>query len=229
MPKKTKTVKETDVKQNKPWLRKSLPTKYNIESTSTNKTILITCEGQTEKLYFESFPVLTLKVKAIDLQGQTKLKLVESTEAIVRKSDVKYDEVWCVFDMDIKHGEAELADFDNAINKAVSKKYKVAYSNDAFELWFYLHFHYTNEQNHRTFYYKHLGKKWNINYCDHGKKYDFSLQIYDLLKDGNASQEEAIVRAEKLFQEQSDLDFHKQNPVTLVYKLVQLLNQNLRR
>lgn len=229
MPKKTKSNKETDIRQNKAWLKKSTPTKYGIEDTVPNITILITCEGQTEQLYFESFKVLTSKVKVINLQGQTKLKLVESTEAILKKSDLKYDEVWCVFDMDVKHGETEFADFDNAINKALSKKYKVAYSNDAFELWFYLHYHHTNQQNHRTFYYKELGKKWDINYPNDGKKYDFCLQIYDLLKDGIASQEEAIARAEKLYQEQNDLDFHKQNPVTLVHKLVELLNQNLRK
>lgn len=229
MPKKTRALKETDVRQNKAWLKKSTPTKYNIEDTAPNKTILIICEGQTEKLYFESFPVLTLNVKAIDLQGQTKLKLVEITESIIKKSHQKYDEIWCVFDMDIKQGKAEFADFDNAINKALSKKYKVAYSNDAFELWFYLHFHHTNQQNHRTFYYKELGKKWAINYPNDGKKYDFCLQIYNLLKNKNASQAEAIARAEKLYLEQKHLDYHNQNPVTLVHKLVELLNQNLRR
>jgi len=84
MPKKTKAIKLTD--RNKAWLRKAKPSVYEIESRETNKIILIVCEGQTEKLYFESFPVLTLTVEAIDLRGQSKLKLIEVTEAIVKNS-----------------------------------------------------------------------------------------------------------------------------------------------
>jgi len=207
MPKRTKAVKETDRRQ-------------------------IVCEGQTEKLYFESFPVLSLTVEAIDLGGQAKLKMIESTSAIINSSEKEYDEVWCVFDMDIKKGKKEFADYDNAIEKAKIQKpeYKVAYSNDAFELWFYLHYAYTDQQNLRKFYYDELSKKWNINYVRDGKKYKFCLQIYEILqKDENSSQEEAIKRAEKLYNNQQDLTYHKQNPVTLVYKLVEFLNDNLRR
>ena len=75
MPKKTKAVKVTDRK--KAWLRKPKVSKYKIETTELNKLVLIVCEGQTEKLYFESFPVLGLTVKIVDLGGQTKLKLVK--------------------------------------------------------------------------------------------------------------------------------------------------------
>jgi hypothetical protein len=62
-------------------------------------------------------------------------------------------EVWCVFDMDVKRGADEFADFDNAISKALQLGYKIAYSNDAFELWFYLHFNLTESQHLRSFYY----------------------------------------------------------------------------
>ena len=76
MPKSTKATKVTD--KNKAWNKKSQPSGYKIDCIPMNKTILIVCEGQTEKLYFESFPVLGVKIKAIDLKGQAKLKLVES-------------------------------------------------------------------------------------------------------------------------------------------------------
>lgn len=72
MPKKTRAVKKTD--QHKAWFKKRTVSKYKVETTDLHKTILIVCEGQTEKLYFESFPVLTLTVEAIDLGGQAKLK-----------------------------------------------------------------------------------------------------------------------------------------------------------
>lgn len=231
MPKRTKAIKKTDRK--KAWVRKPTVSSYRIETTSLKKTILIVCEGQTEKLYFESFPVLTLTVEAIDLGGQTKLKMIESTTEIINKSEKVYDEIWCVFDMDVKKGEKEFADYDNAIEKAkiqTPKKYNVAYSNDAFELWFYLHYHYTDQQNHRQFYYAELSKKWNINYVKDGKKYDFCLKIYGLLEnDPDASQLDAIVKADKLYKSQKDLAYHQRNPITKVYKLVELLNQNLRR
>jgi hypothetical protein len=116
MPKPTRAVKKTD--KNKAWNRKAKSTNYQIETIPLRKSILIVCEGQTEKLYFESFPVLGLKVEAIDLGGQSKTKLVENTQKILEKSEYEYDEVWCVFDMDFKNGANEYADFDNAIEKA---------------------------------------------------------------------------------------------------------------
>lgn len=132
MPKKTKAIKKTDKK--KAWLKKVKPSMYEIETKDVNKTILIVGEGQTEKLYFESFPVLTLTVKAINLQGQSKLKLIEATEKIIKESDTPFDEIWCVFDMDIKQGEKEFSDFDNAIESGIAKGYNISYSNDCFEV-----------------------------------------------------------------------------------------------
>ncbi len=227
MPKSTKAIKVTD--KGKAWNKKAQPSNYKIETIPMNKTILIVCEGQTEKLYFESFPVLGVKIKAIDLKGQAKLKLIESTTEIIENAKEEYSEVWCVFDMDVKRGTDEFADFDNAISKALLLGYKVAYSNDAFELWFYLHFNLTNSQHLRSFYYKELGNRFGINYNKEGKKYDFCLRIYDLLKsDKDSSQEKAIERAKLLFEQQESLPYHQQNPFTNVYELVNELNRNLR-
>lgn len=230
MPKKTKAIKKTDIKAQKPWLKKAKSSLYKIEVKEPTKTILIVGEGQTEKLYFESFPVLTLSVEVVDLKGQAKLKLIESTTSIIKNSAIKYDEIWCVFDMDVKQGEQEFADFDNAVNQGKSLGYHIAYSNDSFELWFYLHFHFTEQKNLRTFYYKFLGTQWNLNYEKDGKAYTYCKSIYSKLEnDENASQEKAVVNAEKLFKKQADLPYHQQNPVTLVYQLVNYLNKNKRR
>lgn len=228
MPKSTKAIKITD--EEKSWNRKSKNSKYRIEIIPINKTILITCEGQTEKLYFESFPVLGMKVTAVNLEGQSKLKLVDSTVSIVENSEVEYDEIWCVFDMDVKRGEAEFADFDNSITQAEQLGYKVAYSNDSFELWFYLHYNYTDVQNLRGFYYEELGKKFKINYVRDGKKYNFCTQLYKiLLEDSTSSQSKAINRAIKLLEINKHLPYHQQNPVTTVHKLIEVLNKNLRK
>lgn len=226
MPKKTRFIKHTD--RNKAWNRKRTVAKYVIETVESNSTILIVCEGQTEELYFRAFPVLTLSVRIVDTGGQSKLKLVETTKEILKNET--YDKVWCVFDMDYKPDENNCqAQFDNAIEMAHQNNFEVAYSNDAFELWFYLHYQYTDVQNIRTFYYQELGKQWNINYKKEGKKYGFCYANYKrLLNEEGASQAEAIVRAEKLYKAKKDLPFHQQNPVTRVYKLVEYLNENLR-
>lgn len=230
MPKKTKAVKVTDKRGQKAWLKKAKPSVYEIETKEPNKIILIVAEGQSEKLYFESFPVLTLTVEAIDLGGQSKLKLIEATDNIVANSNKDYDEIWCVFDMDIKRGEKEFADFDNAIKSGTAKGYHIGYSNDCFELWFYLHYNYTDQKNHRQFYYKALGDLWGCNYEKIGKTFKFSQNIYNRLENGpNASQIEAIKRAGKLFKAQSHLEYHEQNPITTVYELVQFLNAHKRQ
>ena len=180
MPKKTKTIKKTDKKANKPWLKKIKPSVYKIGVVDTKKILLIVCEGQTEELYFKNFPVVTLKVEIIDLGGQSKIKLVEITQKRFKKNI--YDEIWCVFDMDFnKDNKKQFSDFDNAIKKAKKLGYKVGYSNDAFELWFYLHYEYTDQKNHRSFYYKKLSRFWKINYVKYGKKRNFCNKIYQRL------------------------------------------------
>jgi len=228
MPKKTRAIKVTNEKH--AWNRKSSPTGYRVETIPMNKSILIVCEGQTEELYFKSFPVLGVRVDAVNLKGQSKLKMVESTQEILDSSAVAYDEIWCVFDMDVRRGEDEYSDFDNAIHQAESLGFKVAYSNDAFELWFYLHFEYTDAENMRTFYYKELGKRLGLNYEKDGKRYDFCQKLYKLLEvHEQSSQPKALERASSLYKEKSDLPYHQQNPVTKVFELVEELNRNLRR
>jgi len=228
MPKKQTYIKKTDLKGQKPWLKKVNASEYKVETVVPNKTILIVCEGQTEELYFKSFLVSTLTVKLFSL-GQSKLQLVENTESIQQIEQC--DEVWCVFDLDIKLDVANcIPDFDNSIAKAKELGYNVAYSNDAFELWFYLHYQYTDNENHRTFYYEQLGKLWGVNYEKVGKKWKFCTENYKRLQDDpRADQKEAINRAERLFLAKQELQYHKQNPVTLVYELVKVLNENLKK
>ena len=94
---------------------------------------------------------------------------------------------------------------------------------------FYLHFDYTDQQNHRTFYYKKLREFWGINYEDKGKELDFCKTIYSKLQDSNCSQHEAIKRAEKLFNSKIHDSPCDQNPVTTVFELVRELNRYLKQ
>lgn len=226
MPKKTKAIKKTN--ENAPWNRKKNAERKSIETNPLRKTFLIVCEGQTEKLYFQSFPVVSATVKVMDTKGKTKIQLVEYTQKQVENSSNTYNEIWCVFDMDVKRCKKEFADFDNAIKKAKALKYKVAYSNDSFELWFYLHYAYTDVEHLRIFYYEELGKFWDNNYSKKGKKVRFAKSIYQLLlRDEKANQSNAIKNAAKLYKAKRDLTYHQQNPVTTVFQLVELLNENL--
>jgi hypothetical protein len=227
MPKKSKSIKITDIKAGKPWLKKVATFKYSIEMIEKKKRFLIVCEGQTEELYFKSFPVLSADVIPIH-QGCSKSSLVECVANYLDGEN--YDEIWCVFDMDYKpdvNGQYE--DFDNAIQAACEAGYKCAYSNDAFELWFVLHYQYVDQKQLRIFFFKTLSKYWDINYEKNGKERSFALSTYKrLLDDPKADQSLAIVNAHKLFESQKQMVYHLQNPVTTVYMLVKELNLHLR-
>lgn len=216
----------------RPWDKKKVPTGYRLERFSQNKQILIVCEGQTEKEYFESFDVVTLSIKCIDTRGKSKVKLIELCDEKVAEFGRKgtaFDEIWCVFDMDVEKNKKQHTDFDEAIAKAIKSGYKTAYSNDCFELWFYLHYNYIDQPNLRPFYYSQLSRLWNIDYKNEGKKIGYCRKIGDLLlTDKKSDQQKAILRAEKLYTLQQGLPYSQQNPITTVYLLVHLLNQNLR-
>lgn len=216
----------------RPWDRKKTSTPYRTSFFEQNKSILIVCEGQTEAEYFASFDVVQLRVICEDSKGRTKRQLVEYCERKIgeyKKKAQTFDECWCVFDMDVKRGQDQFADYDTAIDSAHAKGYKVAYSNDAFEIWFYLHYYYTDQQNHRTFYYDQLSKLWGINYEKKGKAKEFCKAVYDKLNsDKNADQQKAIRHAEKLCERNGHLPYSQRNPVTTVHLLVQVLNEHLR-
>ena len=114
MGKKTKAVKVTD--KGKPWEKQKNTYQYQPLKLA-NKTILIVCEGQTEEWYFRKFPVVSLSVKCVNLQGQSKLNLVRATEEIIKEDDYTFDEVWCVYDMDVRDIDKDFANFDNSTIK----------------------------------------------------------------------------------------------------------------
>lgn len=102
------------------------------------KLILIVCEGEnTEVDYFKQFRIANVTIMPIGI-GMSTTKLVKETEKkrmeLEKRKKIRFDEVWVVFDKD------DNSDFDEAIHLAKSKNYKVAYSNQAFEYWFVLHF-----------------------------------------------------------------------------------------
>ena len=166
-------IKHTD--QGKRWNRpKKLP--YKLESIEPRQTILIVCEGEnTEPEYFKAFPID--KTKAfVDVRGKgsSRTRLVEDTIQIRSKDfkGVTELQVWCVFDMDVKHDDAtRKEDFNRAVEIAENEEFEVAYSNDLFELWFVLHYdNITGSKLVRGHYYDRLSEYWGCNYKKEGKR-----------------------------------------------------------
>ena len=98
---------------------------------------LIVCEGEkTEPNYFKSFPKKIGKyVYNIEFEGGgiSTLKVVEKAIELRNDSKQKYDRVWAVFDRDSFNANS----FNSAILKAKANNIGCAWSNEAFELWFY--------------------------------------------------------------------------------------------
>jgi hypothetical protein len=224
MPRKTSNIKQSD--QKKSWNKRTQLSKMAINKKEIEKSFLIVCEGQTEEWYFNSFPVQTATVVSKGI-GMTKYNLIEKARRMAKEAD--YDEVWCVFDLDFTPTiNGQLDDFNKAVFADNGKKFRCAYSNDAFELWFYLHYNFTEEVQLRGFYYEQLSHYWSMSYERDGKAQSFSKTLYQRLKtDENANQLEAINRAKKLYEIHKHNTPHLQNPVTTVFELVGKLNDHL--
>lgn len=114
-------------------------------SRPLQQNILIVCEGeQTEPNYFQAI-IDTHRLNTVFLQvevqgaGRGALSLTEYALRLQKKGPDRYSQIWCVFDKDDFKPDA----FDNAINRAKGHSFlRVAWSNEAFEFWYVLHFQY---------------------------------------------------------------------------------------
>jgi hypothetical protein len=178
---------------------------------ATRKTILIVCEGaRTEPFYFESFR-LSKKVVSIKGVGKNTLSIVE--DAVTLNKQTEFDETWCVFDRD----SFPPARVSAAFALAKQHKYKIAFSNESFELWYLLHFCYMDAKITRKQYCGKLTEYLGFKYEKNCPK----VQAVLLEKQG-----EAIKRARKLEKNHifSPGQEHACKPTTSVYKLVERLN-----
>jgi len=203
--------------------KKSSSRKTNIDyynrKVKTRRWFLIVCEGEkTEPNYFRIFPV-DPKVIKLDIKGEGKNPKSLVEKAIELKNDSESDETdrfWCVFDRDIKpNNPNDSQNFNSAITLARNNGIDVAYSNDAFELWYLLHFHFYNTGISRQDYQNMLTKLLEHEYKKN------SETIYEELKD---KQQDAIKHAKRLLQEYDRPNPETDNPSTTVHLLVEELN-----
>lgn len=200
--------------------------KYN--TRKENKIIYIFSEGkETEYNYFKSKKQeirkqnIKIEVKS-ECQGCNTLSLVDCALHYLVKQGIKIDdsanndECWVVFDKDDFD-----KDFDNAINKAIARNIKVAYSNESFELWFLLHFDLHTSALPRAFINKKLDDLLQKRY--HKKYEKNSENMYSLIKD---QEQTAIQNANYLIKMHKGKKLYREkNPSTTVHLLVESLNK----
>lgn len=178
---------------------------------------LIVCEGEkTEPNYFRCFRVnADIEVVGTGCNTLGILECARKRQKEAHRQGLKYDQIWLVFD---RNGFPE-QDFLDTIRLAQQEKMRVAYSNEAFEIWFVLHFSYLDSAIPRS------------QYVDLLVKYLGSYQKNqsDLYEELLPYQAEGIRNAERLLR--SYLPNHnpaRDNPCTTVHLLVQELNRHAR-
>ena len=187
---------------------------------------LIVCEGEkTEPNYFRSFPKKVGKfIYDIEFEGGgiSTIKVVEKAIELRDRSKQKYDRVWAVFDRD----SFKASSFNSAILKAKGNNISCAWSNEAFELWYLLHFHNRITAMSRDEYKNAIEQAINDKQVPNVKPFKYkknATELYFLLsKKGN--QATAINRARELANRIEGEQFANYNPQTMVFKLVEELN-----
>lgn len=184
---------------------------------------LIVCEGErTEPNYFKELvknKFSEVRSEKIIGEGRSTCALIRKTEEIrdklERRRQLHFDRIWVVFDKD------DFPDFNEAIELAKRKDYLAAWTNEAFELWYLLHFVYIDTAVSRGDYIKKLEAEIR-KHPDYGdfkyKKNDVGM--YTLLN-SIGDEWQAKKRAQKLrqfFEGSHDYKTHK--PCTTVDILV---------
>ncbi len=213
-------------------IQKRLTSEQNHRKRNTKskrRYFLIVCEGEkTEPNYFESLkndlPRGVLTSCRIDIEGtgRNTLSLVEESikikERLENQTSLSIDKIWVVFDRD----SFEPDNFNEAINlcKSISPEIGCAWTNQAFELWYLLHFHFYNTAINREMYQRLI--EGNLRpFLGADYKYEKnSTKMYNYLKE-NGNLERAIKFAIKLDAEfEGRCDYSNHNPSTKVHHLI---------
>jgi hypothetical protein len=184
-----------------------------VRSQQLRQTFMIFTEGQTEEGYFKKF-----KVRCKTVTGGNALHIVE--EAIIQKSNVKksVDHFWVVFDKD----DTSKNDFLKAIKLAKANGLNVAYSCDAFEIWWLFHFMEIAAPIQRREYEKKL-QKHLPDYTNREKGRNQGERMWMLL---DRIKDTGIANAKVAHSKFEHPEQAFEQSVTTVYQLVELLVAN---
>lgn len=179
--------------------------------------LLVVCEGEvTEPEYLRGFTAACRNPRVhlvVDREHGVPWSLVRvakerkraAEEEAVRTGDEnrRYDEVWCVFDID-SH-----PNITDAVQMARDNGILLAISNPCFELWLVLHFRESPGARHRHDVQRMLR--------DYLPGYDKGVDFADL----QAGYEAAVERAAHLDRDADDMAEAGRNPTTGVYRLTE--------
>lgn len=199
------------------------------KSVQVKLNVLIVCEGEkTEPQYFKHFNNIVIGdwIYTINCKGgrMNTIQVVEKAIELrdkAKKTNKPYDSVWAVFDKD----DFPAKDFNDAIRLAEKNDIGCAWSNEAFELWYVLHFENRTSPTVRNNYASIINKHINKAKPKSEKKYEYEKNDdgIGLLLQKYGSEEKAINYAEALDNFYTGNAYSNHNPCTTVYKLIKVL------
>lgn len=207
---------------------------HEIKTPKANSYLIVTEGKRTEPYYFNGLRKLivektggmvnVVELPSIDIHGEGSStgKLIEVTEQLVKEAKVLYQNIWIVFDKD------DFEDFDQAIIEGLNKGYHVAWSNQAFEYWLYLHFHYSDSALHRDAWNDKLDeifKEYRLGDESYQKNYEDiynMVNIYDGVNTAIRNAKSRMASFRDNIDKPSEFD-----PGTTVYQLVEELKKYL--
>ena len=207
---------------------------HEIKTPKANSYLIVTEGKRTEPYYFNGLRKLivektggmvnVVELPSIDIHGEGSStgKLIEVTEQLVKEAKVLYQNIWIVFDKD------DFEDFDQAIIEGLNKGYHVAWSNQAFEYWLYLHFHYSDSALHRDAWNDKLDeifKEYRLGDESYQKNYEDiynMVNIYDGVNTAIKNAKSRMASFRDNIDKPSEFD-----PGTTVYQLVEELRKYL--
>jgi hypothetical protein len=181
--------------------------------------VLIVCEdSKSSLLYFAGFPVnpalAIVKAVGAGMNTESLVKEAIRLQDQARRQGAPFSHVWCVFDRDsFPQGQ-----YDRAFQLAKNNYFDVAWANEAFELWYLLHFQYLDAGISRAEFPARLTKLLGVKY----EKSD--PNIYTRLRE---RQSDAIRNAKNLLKALKERGAipRNSNPSTNVHELVEFLNE----
>lgn len=185
-------------------------------------SFLIVCEGtRTEPNYFKALiKNRHSAIREVMIEGEARgtVSLIRQTMAIRDQSDKDFDRVWAVFDKD------NFDDFNDAIRLAEKNKIHCAWSNESFELWYYLHFQYLDTGISRVQYINMIEREIQERTGNPDYQYEKkSTDTFGLLQ--SVGDEALAIRyARRLKNSFTGTDYASHKPCTTVNELVKELN-----
>lgn len=207
---------------------------YEYKTAKANSYLIVTEGVCTEPLYFKGLKnkilekiggridVLENPIIKIYGEGCATGKVIDATERIIKDAKIIYQNVWIVFDKD------DFDDFDEVITNGLNRGYKIAWSNQSFEYWLYLHFYYSDVALHRDDWNEKLNVIFKQNKLGDGTYHKNYENIYDMvnLNDGVNFAIRNAKRRMSGFDDEKDVP-SEYDPGTTVYRLVQELKMYL--